>query len=128
MRVYKDTDGAIVGASEWYSPGKVFLYFATRTMLKRVDISNIEDWNDVEEVGALTDADWHTMREVGGALTIANNEFLAYVGYDESFSPEVLDLIPGNTAKTIVERSGRAIVGTVRKSNPDNSINGAIDT
>lgn len=128
VRAYKDPDGEITGAAEWYSPGKVFLYFATRTKLKRLNITGLEDWGLVEEVGNLTDSDWHTMRETGGALAIANSEYLAYVGYDESFTPETLDLVPGNIAKTLVERDGRAIIGTARKADPTKSINAAIDT
>jgi hypothetical protein len=67
------------------------------------------------------------MREAGGALIIANKGKLALVGYDGSYSPEVLDLVPGNIAKTIVERNGRSIVGTARADNPNISINAAID-
>jgi hypothetical protein len=49
------------------------------------------------------------------------------VGYDQSYTNEALDLIPGNIAKTIVERNGRAIIGTARASDPDRGVNGAID-
>ena len=57
-----------------------------------------------------------------------NKEFLAYVGYDGSFTPEATDLIPGNITKTIVERNGRAIMGTVRASDTSRGVNGAIDS
>lgn len=128
MRVYKTTDGAIKGASEWYQDnGNAYLFFATDTLLYRKDISGRSDWNDVEIVGSLTSADWHTMKQAGGALVIANGSFLAYVGYDGSFSSEVTDLVPGNLAKTLVERNGRAIIGTVRSSDTTRGVNGAID-
>ena len=58
---------------------------------------------------------------------IANGSKLALVGYDGSFTPEAVQLVPGNIAKTIVERNGRVISGTFRASNPDGGINGAID-
>lgn len=88
----------------------------------------LNNWNDVQEVGELQPADWHTMKQVGGALAIANGEFIAYVGYDGSYTPEATDLIPGNRANTIVERNGRAIIGTLRTSHPTRGVNGAIDT
>jgi len=129
VRVFKDPDGAIKGAAEWYSNGgKTYLYWATDTLLKRKELSGLSNWNDWETVGNLTSADWHTMKEAGGALVIANGSKLAYVGYDESFSNEVLDLVPGNVAKTIVERNGRAIIGTVRAADTTDGVNGAIDT
>ena len=128
MRVYKTTDGRITGASEWYQDnGKAYLFFASKTLLYRKDISGRSDWNDVEIVGNLTSNDWHTMKQAGGALVIANAGLLAYVGYDGSFSNEVTDIIPGNLSKTIVERNGRAIIGSVRASDPDRGVNGAID-
>jgi hypothetical protein len=68
------------------------------------------------------------MRECGGSLIIANNKYLALVGYDGSYTNEALDLIPGNIAKTIVERNGRTIVGTSRQSDPSKSSNASIDT
>lgn len=129
MRVYKTTDGAITGAAEWYSSsGKVYLYFATSTILYKKDISGSLAWNDVQTVGDLTASDYHTMKQAGGALVITNGEFLAYVGYDDSFSNEVTDFIPGNISKTLVERNGRAIIGTARASDPTRGVNAAIDS
>jgi hypothetical protein len=129
-REYKDPDGAIKGAAEWYSDsGKTYLYWATDTKLKRKPLPGLSNWNDVETVASnLTSADWHTMRECGGSLIIANGPYLALVGYDDSYTNEALDLIPGNIAKTIVERNGRTIVGTSRLLDATKSINAAIDT
>jgi len=126
---YKDPDGEIKGAEEKPSDdGKVYLYWATNTKLKRKVLPGLSNWNDVEVVAQnLQSVDWHTMKQVGGALMIANKEFLAMVGYDDSYTNEALDLIPGNTAKTLIERNGRVIVGTVRTADPDTGINGAID-
>lgn len=127
-RVYKDADGEIKGAFEWYNTErKTFLHWATDTKINRKPIPGNTDWNDVEEIGTLTSADSHDMREAGGALVIANSSTLAMVGFDESYTDNALDLIPGNIAKTIVERNGRTIVGTARASNPARGINGAID-
>lgn len=127
--VYKDQDGAIKGASEWYDDdGNTYLYWATDTKEKRKLMPGRDDWNDVEIVGSLTSADWHTQRECGGSLIIANASTLALVGYDSSFTNEALNLIPGNLAKTITERNGRTIVGTVRASNPSEGVNAQIDS
>ena len=94
------------------------------------------DWNDVNyapndgtwQKQNLTPADSHMMREAGGSLIIANGSNLALVGYDESYTNNALDLIPGNIAKTIVERNGRTIAGTARAGDLNKSINAAIDT
>ena len=128
-RVYKDENGEIKGASEWYSDtGKVYLYFATDKVLKRKPLPGRSDWNDVEVVGSdLTSAESHDMREAGGSLIIANGPGLALVGYDDSYTSNALDLIPGNIAKTITERNGRSIIGTARAANLTRGVNGAID-
>lgn len=134
QRVYKDPNGEIKGAAEWFSDnGKVYLFWATDTQLNRKEIPGRADWNDTNDGATwpktnLNSSDWHTMREAGGALMIANRNWLAMVGYDQSYTNEALDLIPGNYAKTIVERNGRTIIGTARASDPNKSINGAIDT
>jgi hypothetical protein len=129
QRWYKDPDGAIKGAAEWFSDtGKRYLYWATDSKLKRKELPGISNWSDVETVAQnLTSASWHTMREAGGALMIANGPYLAMVGYDDSYTNEALDLIPGNITTTIVERNGRTIVGTAISSNTTKGINGAID-
>lgn len=124
---------AIKGAWEWPSvSGKTYLYFATNTNLHRKEIPGNSNWNDVN-VGDwpktnLTAAESHMMREAGGSLIIANGPYLALVGYDESYTNQALDLIPGNLAKTIVERNGRTIVGTYRAGSPEKGVNAAIDS
>lgn len=130
-----DVGQAIKGAIEKpSSSGKTYLLFATNTNLHIKEIPGLANWNDVDKAPAdfpktnLTAADWHTMCEVGGAVQIANGETLAMVGYDDSYTNEALDLIPGNLAKTLVERNGRVIVGTYKKGDPDKGINAAIDT
>jgi hypothetical protein len=137
MRVYKDTHGKIDGAAEWSSSsGKTFLYWSVGKYLNRKEIPGRSDWNDVNLTGVgkwpkqnLNDnATWHTMRECGGALVIANYNWLAMVGYDDSYTNEALDLVPGNIAKTIVERSGHTIAGTHKATETNKGINAAIDS
>ena len=129
QRVYKDQDGSIKGAEELpSSDGKTYLIWATDTKVKKKELPGLSDWNDVIVVGQeLQSQDWHTMRQVGGAVYIANGSYLAMVGYDGSYTPEALDLIPGNIGKTLIERDGRVIIGTVKASDPDHGVNGAID-
>jgi|TARA_Y100000034_G_scaffold52172_1_gene64101 hypothetical protein len=110
------------------------MYWATDTQLNRKPIPGLSNWNDVNADSDwpktnLTSADWHTMREAGGELMIANKQTLAMVAYeDQSYTNNALDLIPGNISKTIVERNGRTIIGTARAADPDKGVNAAIDT
>lgn len=130
-RLYLDPDGAIKGGEIWQTNEdgvvKDWLYFATDTLEKRKDLNGDDSWNDVETVGNLTSDDNHTHAIAGGALVITNARLIAYVGYDGTFSNEATDLIPGNLAKTIVERNGRAIIGAVKSSTPSKGVNSAID-
>jgi hypothetical protein len=67
------------------------------------------------------------MRPSGGDLIIANKSTLAALGYDSSFAANVLDLVPGNIVKTLVERHGRSILGTERSGATNQGINAMID-
>jgi len=127
--VYKDPDGGIKGAVEKpSSDGKTYLQWATGTKVMRKLLPGNGNWTDVEVIAQnLTGADWHTMKQVGGANYIANGSKLALVGYDDSFTNDALDLIPGNLAKTLVERNGRAVIGTYKAGYPNKGVNGAID-
>lgn len=133
-----DVGQQIKGAAEKPSAGgKIYLTFATNTNLHRKEIPGRSDWNDVDAPGTvqgdewpktnLDGADWHTMRNVDGDVLIANGNKLAMSAYDDSYTNEALDLIPGNLAKTLVERTGRVVIGTVLAADPDSGINSAID-
>lgn len=128
--VYKDPDGSIKGAVEKPSSGGVtYLQWATNTKVMRKPLPGLSTWQDVEVIAQnLTGADWHTMKQIGGANYIANGSKLALVGYDDSFTNEALDLIPGNLVKTILERNGRAVVGTYKTGYPNKGANAAIDS
>jgi len=130
LQVYKDSNGKIKGACEKPSSnGKLWIYWATDRVLKRKQIPGRSDWNDAETVNTnLESADWHTMVQTAGGLKIANRDVLGLVGYDDSYTNEALDLIPGNFAKTLVERNGRVIVGTYRAADPNKGVNAAIDS
>jgi hypothetical protein len=127
--VYKDPDGAIKGAVEKPSDnGQTYLQWATDVKVKRKLLPGSSTWGDVETIAQnLTGTDWHTMKQIGGANYIANGSKLAYVGYDDSFTNEALNLVPGNLAKTILERNGRAVSGTYKTGYPNKGANGAID-
>lgn len=127
--VYKDPDGGISGAVEKPSSGgKTYLQWATGIKLMRKPLPGASDWSDVEVIAEnLTGADWHTMKQVGGANYICNDSFLALVGYDDSYTNEALDLIPGNISKTILERNGRAVVGTYKAGYPNKGVNAMLD-
>jgi len=129
QRSYKDALGEIKGAEEKpSSSGKLWLYWATNTTLKRKEIGGLSNWNDVEIVAQNLQPDVpHTMKQVGGSLMIANGSYIAMVGYDDSYTNEALDMIPGNIAKTMVERSGQLIVGCYREGESTMGVNAAID-
>src|SRR3990167_279916 len=128
--VYKDADGAIKGAVEKpSSDGVTYLQWATGTSNKRKPLPGAGDWTDVEEIADnLTGTDWHTMKQVGGANYIANGSKVALVGYDDSWTNEALDIIPGNLVKTLVERNGRVVIGTYKAGYPNKGVNGMIDS
>jgi len=128
--VYKDANGAIKGAEEKpSSSGNTYLVWATDRSVKKKLIPGRSDWNDVASVtDGLTPATWHTMKQINGALMIANKSTLALFGYDDSFTTNALDLVPGNVVNTLVERNGRTILGTARLADPNKGINAAIDT
>jgi len=123
--VYTDTDGAILGAWEWgVSSGKKYLFWATATKLHRKEIPGEIDWSDID-----ADAGWpktnltsslsHMMRGIGGgigALVICNDETLALVGYDDSYTNEILRFTPGNYAKVLLQRDKNVVIGTVAKN------------
>lgn len=133
VQVY-DAREQITGAEEKPSSGNVtYLVWAGRTTLHHKLIPGLANWNDVDRTMGgfpktnLTDTDWHTMANVAGDIMIANYSTLAGLFYDDSYTNEALDLIPGNVAKTIVERNGRAVIGTYRAGDPNKGVNGAID-
>jgi hypothetical protein len=132
LQVY-DNRERITGAYEWqHSNGKVYLYFADYHKLHRKEIPGRSDWNDVNATTGwpktnLTTYELHTMREIGGDLIICNYNFLALVGYDESYTNEALRLVPGDIARTLVDRNGRTIIGTAKAYALDKGFNGAID-
>jgi len=126
--IYKDPDGQIKGAEEKPSATTTYLQWATGTKVKQKELPGNSNWTDVEIVAEnLPDADWHTMRQVGGANYISAGSDIALVGYDDSYTNEALNLIPGNIAKTIVERNGRAVIGTYKAGYPNKGVNGMID-
>lgn len=121
------------------SNGNRYLIWATNTELHRKLIPGNSGWNDVNQtVPGTSDPGWpktnltgdvpHTMRQIGGGVEIANGSSLAKVGYDQSFTNNALDIIPGNVINTIVERNSRGIYGVFRKGYINKGVNAAFDT
>jgi len=133
QRVYKDPDGEIKGASEWFSSsGKAYLYWATNTTLHRKELPGQSDWNDVDADAGwpkqdLTPSDYHTMTEVGGTLLICNGPKMAYVNYNDYYTPDAVHLFESKLAKTLIERNNKAIIGTYSATDTGKGINGLID-
>ena len=134
--VYTDGDGRIYGAWEWgIANGKKYMFWATATKLHSKEIPGNADWTADDDasivVGAVTNtypkSDLtspvtgfnHMMLGVGGGvggLAICNDETLALVGYDGSYTNEILRFTPGNAAKTLLQRDNNLIMGTVAKN------------
>jgi len=138
VQVY-DQKAQITGACEKPSAtGKVYLIWATRTELHRKEIPGNLSWNDVDAPGTvqgdtfpktnLTDADYHTMAQVDSGVMICNGSKLAMSAYDDSYTNDALDMIPGNIAKSIIERRGHSVIGTYKPFAPLKGVNGMIDT
>lgn len=116
----------------------MYLEWATRTELHRKEVPGNTSWNDVDAPGTvqgdtfpktnLDDADYHTMAQVDGGVMICNGSKLALSAYDDSYTNEALDLIPGNIAKAIIERGGHSVIGTYKPFAPLKGVNGMIDT
>jgi hypothetical protein len=134
--VYTETaeSGHIIGAAEWYDvSGWTYLLWATPTRLNIKKLigpaySQTEPWNDVNAASTgswpktnLTSAPWHTMGMANGVLEICNGNLMALVGYDLSYTNNAVTLIPGNTAKCLVERGKYGIIGCNRVDNKDES-------
>jgi len=124
---HTDTDGGINGAAEWVNNvGDTFIYYTTATKLHRKRIIGTgytnTGWGDLDATvnsqtypkTNLTSADWHTMRQVNGALLGCNSNTIFYVGYDDSFTNNALQLIPSNISKTLVESATNVRVGANR--------------
>lgn len=127
--------GNIIGAAQWYdNAGNTFVFWATPTRLnvKRIlgtSYSNTEPWSDVNSVPTgtwpktnLTSTTWHTMKICNGTLQICNDTFLAFVGYDFSYTNQALQFIPGTIAQTLVERNIYTVVGTNRSVGIDQAL------
>ena len=124
---FTDVDGGINGAAEWVNNvGDTFIYWTTATKLHRKRIIGTgytnTGWGDADATvngqtypkTNLTSATFHTMRQSNGALVICNGNFIANVGYDDSYQFQALQLIPSNIAKTLVESGTNIRVGANR--------------
>lgn len=134
--VYTDTQevGQIIGACEWYdNAGFTYLVWATPTRLNIKKIvgtgyTQTEPWNDVNVASTgswpkvnLSSTDFHTMTIANGVLQIANGNVMALVGYDLSYTNQSLRLIPGNSARLVIERGKYAVIGCRKTDGKDES-------
>lgn len=126
--------GQIIGAGEWYdSAGFTYLLWATPTRLNIKKIAgtgyvNNEPWTDVNVASTgtwpktnLTSTDFHTMTMANGTFQICNKNVMGLVGFDLSYTNNSLQLIPGNTARCILERGKYAVIGCRRVDGRDES-------
>ncbi len=143
FQVY-DLRKPIIGASEKPSSGgNIYLEFADATNLHRKLISKADgtlgdpSWNDVNAAGTvqgdiwpknnLDKTKWHPMAQVGGDVVIGNKDKLAMSAYDDSYTNEALDIIPGRVIRAVLERVGRAVMGSTPAIEEEAGINAMID-
>lgn len=133
QQVY-DARSPITGAEEKPASDTNYLVFATHTEVHIKALPGNSNWNDINTGLAnwpktnLEHQAWHTMKQIDGDVLIANGSKVAFIGYDNSYTNEAVELIPGNIVKTIVERNGHGIFGTYRASDPNKGINGAVES
>lgn len=132
--MYTDAEATCTGATEWVnSAGDTFLYWTTTTKLHRKRLIGTgytnANWSDVDALvngqtypkTNLTSASAHTMRIINGALLGVNANTLFLVGYDDSYTNNALQLIPGNVGKTLIEDGIYARVGANRVDSTEQS-------
>lgn len=107
----------------YHSAGTRYIYWADRANLHRKELPGLSDWTDAD-----AGASWpqttlensvhipHYMEVVAGSLLIGNGYKLAYVGRDQSFSTNVLEIPAFKTITTIYDRGGQAVLGTKLKN------------
>jgi hypothetical protein len=125
--LYTDADGAITGACEWFlNTGKVYLFWATATKLHCKELPGSDVWADVDALAGwpkttLTTSTYHTMVQAVGSLQVANEDYIAMVGYDGSYTHQALNIFKKNYAKAMLERGNYLIVGAPSKNTTSES-------
>jgi len=118
VKRFTGANGAIKGAAAWgLNTGADYIMWATDTSIARKEMLTTYsgmDWGNAEEdwKTTLTSTYWHTMIRACGALMIANERWLAMVGYDGSFNVEAMNIDPGQVIKCLEERDDYVIMGS----------------
>lgn len=126
---YTDVEGDLRGFGEWGNDeGNMGFYWATPTKLHRMEIDG--NWSsDIDATVAsqsypkenLTNTPNHLMATVNGAFLINNGDAMAMVGYDESYTNNALQLLPGNLSQVILDDGQYAKIGANRNDSSEQS-------
>lgn len=120
---YTDVEGDLRGIGIWGNDqGEEGIYWATPTKLHRKPLPGNATWSVDLDANAgspaqtypktnLTDTPNHLMKPVGGAFYINNGDSIAFVGYDESYTNNALQLLPDNLATVLLDEGLYAIIG-----------------
>lgn len=130
--VYTDAENVLYGLGEWVNDnGETGIYWATATKLHRKPIPGSASWTDVDvSAGSpaqtypktnLTSTTNHFMKISNGVFLICNKNTLAMVGYDESYTNQALQFIPGNMAQSILDLGDTALIATNREDATEQS-------
>lgn len=133
--VYTDTDGVLTGMGEWVNDaGDTFLYWATLTKLHRKRLLGTgytnANWSDVDATvngqtypkTNLTSGTNHRMKPVNGVFLINNVNTMAFVGWDDSYTNNSLQLIPGNSAQDFIDTGLSAKIAANRIDTGESSM------
>ena len=117
--MYTDANGEIKGAAEWeLDNGDRYMFWCTNTSVARkIMSSGNDDWTDavINWKTILTASPYHTMLRACGKMMITNDNLLAMIGYDGSFTPSAFNAQPGNNLKCLEERDDYCIMGSYRE-------------
>jgi hypothetical protein len=127
--VYTDAGGAILGMAEWgQNNGKSYIFWCTSTALHSKEIPGLANWSDTDATitattypKVITAATWHTMKQINGTLLFCNLDHTGMISYDTSYTNAALDLIPGNSAKCLMEHKGYAYIGNTKIDSAQNA-------
>lgn len=130
---YTDVEGDLRGIGIWGNDqGEEGIYWATPTKIHRKPLPGNATWSVDLDANAgspaqtypktnLTDTPNHIMRPVGGALYINNGDAIAFIGYDESYTNNALQLLPDNLATVLMDQGLYAIIGANLGSDKEES-------
>lgn len=130
---YTDVEGDLRGIGVWGNDqGEQGIYWTTPTKIHRKPLPGNATWSVDLDANAgspaqtypktnLTNTPNHLMKPVGGAFYINNGEAIAFIGYDESYTNNALQLLPDSLATVLLDDGLYGIIGANLSSDREES-------